>query len=54
MNLRRQVVSKFGEADLSTINSKAGFFMGIIKRFREQARNPFVLRQLFCWTFPNP
>jgi hypothetical protein len=32
-----QVVTKFGEADLSTINSKAGFFMGIIKRFREQA-----------------
>ena len=31
-----EVICKFGEADLSTINSKAGFFMGIVKRFREQ------------------
>ena len=30
------VVTKFEEADLGAINSKAGFFMGIVRRFREQ------------------
>ena len=30
------VVTKFEEADLYSINSKAGFFMGIVRRFREQ------------------
>jgi hypothetical protein len=30
------VVTKYSEADLASINSKAGFFMGIVKRFKEQ------------------
>ena len=37
-----EVVNKFGEADLSTIKSKGGFFMGIIKRFKEQERGVFA------------
>jgi len=37
-----EVVNKFAEADLSTIKSKGGFFMGIIKRFKEQERGVFA------------
>lgn len=39
---RRQVLNKFGEVNLAEINSKGGFFMGIIKRFREQERGVFA------------
>lgn len=35
-----EVVQKFSEADLSSINSKSGFLMGIIKRFKEQVLAP--------------
>ena len=31
-----EVLEKYGEADLASINSKAGFLLGIIKRFKEQ------------------
>lgn len=37
-----QVLNKFGEVNLAEINSKGGFFMGIIKRFREQERGVFA------------
>lgn len=44
-----EVVTKYGEADLSTINSKAGFFMGIVKRFKEQvvASDPNLTSQAY-------
>ncbi len=42
-----QVVAKFAEADLSSINSKAGFFMGIVKRFREQVFADPVINRPF-------
>lgn len=44
-----EVLTKYGEADLSQINSKAGFFMGIVKRFREQslAADPNMTNQAF-------
>lgn len=44
-----EVLQKYGEADLSTINSKAGFFMGIVKRFREQtaAADPNVTHSAY-------
>ena len=37
-----EVVTKFSEADLATIKSKGGFFMGIVKRFKEQERGVFA------------
>ena len=37
-----EVIAKFCEADLSTIKSKGGFFMGIIKRVKEQERGVFA------------
>ena len=44
-----EVVTKYGEADLSSINSKAGFFMGIVKRFKEQvvASDPTLTNQAY-------
>uniref|UniRef100_A0A7S4PPQ6 Heterogeneous nuclear ribonucleoprotein Q acidic domain-containing protein n=1 Tax=Guillardia theta TaxID=55529 RepID=A0A7S4PPQ6_GUITH len=44
-----EVVQKFNEADLSSIHSRSGFFMGIIKRFREQvqASDPSLTSQTF-------
>jgi hypothetical protein len=36
------VVTKYSEADLASINSKAGFFMGIVKRFKEQVSSPLT------------
>ena len=40
--MKWQVLNKFGEVNLAEINSKGGFFMGIIKRFREQERGVFA------------
>jgi len=44
-----EVVAKYSEADLTTINSKAGFFMGIVKRFKEQvvASDPNLTNQAY-------
>uniref|UniRef100_A0A7S0EYD0 Heterogeneous nuclear ribonucleoprotein Q acidic domain-containing protein n=1 Tax=Hanusia phi TaxID=3032 RepID=A0A7S0EYD0_9CRYP len=44
-----EVVQKFSEADLSSIHSRSGFFMGIVKRFREQvqASDPSLTSQTF-------
>eukprot|EP00281_Chroomonas_sp_CCMP1168_P026526 CAMPEP_0206228906 /NCGR_PEP_ID=MMETSP0047_2-20121206/9414_1 /ASSEMBLY_ACC=CAM_ASM_000192 /TAXON_ID=195065 /ORGANISM="Chroomonas mesostigmatica_cf, Strain CCMP1168" /LENGTH=394 /DNA_ID=CAMNT_0053652171 /DNA_START=2417 /DNA_END=3599 /DNA_ORIENTATION=+ len=44
-----EVLQKYSEADLSSINSKAGFFMGIVKRFREQtaAADPMVTNSAY-------
>ena len=45
-----EVVTKFGEADLASIKSKGGFFMGIIKRFKEQvvASDPQLTNQTYA------
>ena len=37
-----QVLNKFGEVNLAEINSKGGFLMAIIKRFREQEGGVFA------------
>jgi hypothetical protein len=39
-----QVLQKYSEADFSNINNKAGFFIGIIKRFREHGGPPAMHR----------
>jgi hypothetical protein len=48
-HLAMEVLTKFGEADLASIKSKGGFFMGIVKRFREQvvAQDPTLQNQTF-------